>query len=181
MSNGIRKLTLASGVALALAAPYAAAATDTVTGSMYAPHAAADSSLWVAQRGPDGTPRDEMHRDGMGSSPMDRGPTAAPETSGTINAEAYIGKDVVNPQGEEVGKVDDIVLSRMDQRPYAVIGVGGVLGIGQRKVTVPLETLDARGDKVLLVAPLSKDQLKQQPEYEPADFSAFEPERSSIP
>jgi hypothetical protein len=51
---------------------------------------------------------------------------------------------------------------------YAIIGVGGFLGMGERNVAIPTKHFQVNGDKVLLDG-ATKDLLKQIPEFKYAN------------
>jgi sporulation protein YlmC with PRC-barrel domain len=87
------------------------------------------------------------------------------------------GKSVVNPEGDKVGKVEKIVQNRMDDSIDAVVSVGGFLGIGDKDITIPIDQLQLEGDKLLLSRAVTEDQLKQQPEYQPAQYAEVEENR----
>jgi sporulation protein YlmC with PRC-barrel domain len=76
--------------------------------------------------------------------------------------------DVVNEQNEEVGTIDDIVIGRDNRVLFAVLQVGGFLGIGGRLVAVPYESLrlDDTGDRLRITLPgATRDALKKLPEF----------------
>ena len=99
-------------------------------------------------------------------------------TSTTVyNPEDYDGKDVVNANGDKLGEVEQLVISTGDQQVYAVIGVGGFLGIGDKDVAIPLEQLQPQGEDLTLASGITEDELKNSMEYNESEFSAFEPEK----
>lgn len=51
-----------------------------------------------------------------------------------------IGKPVYNPQGQNIGHVDDFIIQR-DKVLMTIINVGGFLGIGGRLVAIPYSSL----------------------------------------
>src|SRR5262245_44375206 len=75
-----------------------------------------------------------------------------------------IGATVRNNADETIGKVDDIIIRPDDRVLFAVLSVGGFLGIGDRLVVVPYEQLKFEGDKVVLPGG-TKDGLKALPEF----------------
>jgi sporulation protein YlmC with PRC-barrel domain len=80
-------------------------------------------------------------------------------------ASKLIGTKVKNEKGESVGAIDDIVIDR--QRVlYAILEVGGFLGIGAHLVAVPYEslTLNATGKEITLPG-ASKDEIKKLDEF----------------
>ena len=98
-----------------------------------------------------------------------------PQKVGTLQVElknvtdAYrgskiIGSSVTNEQNENVGKVDDLLIGRTDNVLYAVISVGGFLGVGSKLVVVPYASL-RYGDDKLVIPGGTKDALKALPEF----------------
>lgn len=79
-------------------------------------------------------------------------------------------KAVVNEKNEKIGAISDIVVSPNPdaKRPsvsFAIIGVGGFLGVGKRDVAIPMEQLKLQ-DKKLVLAGATKEALKALPEFE---------------
>ena len=83
------------------------------------------------------------------------------------------GTEVVGPGGEEVGSVAAVVRSRQDKNIQAVISAGGVLGMGDREVAVPLDSLRYDGEKLRISS--TEEQLKARPEYKSEQFVELEP------
>jgi sporulation protein YlmC with PRC-barrel domain len=86
-------------------------------------------------------------------------------------AEAYrasklIGASVVNDKNEKIGSVDDLIITPTDRVLFAVISVGGFLGINGRLVAVPYSslTINDKGRKLVLPG-ASKDALTQLPPF----------------
>lgn len=65
-------------------------------------------------------------------------------------ASKIIGSDVVNGANKTIGKIDDLLVSPDGKQPYAVLSIGGFLGMGSRLVVVPFNTLKFAGKKVTL-------------------------------
>ncbi|MBP2305227.1 PRC-barrel domain containing protein [Azospirillum melinis] len=80
-------------------------------------------------------------------------------------ASKLTGTSVVNEKNEKIGSVDDIIIGR-DKVLFAVLEVGGFLGIGAHLVAVPFSDLqlDETGKKITLPG-ASKDELKKLPEF----------------
>lgn len=82
-----------------------------------------------------------------------------------------IGSTVYNEQNESVGKIDDLLISADGKAPYAVLSIGGFLGMGERMIVVPTSTLKVaydkdKSDNTKIVLPgATKEQLKGIPEY----------------
>jgi sporulation protein YlmC with PRC-barrel domain len=78
-------------------------------------------------------------------------------------------KTVVNDKNEKIGKVDDLIISpgKTSNTPaasFAIIGVGGFLGIGKREVAIPTEQLKVQNKKLTLPG-ATKDALKALPPF----------------
>lgn len=89
----------------------------------------------------------------------------------TTVAEGYrvsklIGTDVLNDKNEAIGSIDDIIIGK-DRVLFAILQVGGFLGIGGRLVAVSYENLvlDDAG-KTIILPGASKDELKKLPEFQ---------------
>ncbi|MNV63222.1 PRC-barrel domain-containing protein [Achromobacter deleyi] len=74
------------------------------------------------------------------------------------------GASVYNGNKEKIGTVDDLILGPPDWVPYAVLSVGGLLGVGTHLVTVPLASMRVEGDQFQLPN-ASKETLKALPEF----------------
>lgn len=79
-------------------------------------------------------------------------------------ASKLIGSDVQNSDKAKIGKVDDIIIGRADQAPYAILSVGGFLGMGTHLVAVPLQELTVV-DKRLRMEGGTKESLRALPEF----------------
>jgi hypothetical protein len=81
-----------------------------------------------------------------------------------------MGKNVVNDQKQKIGKIEDlIVMPSADAKgpvaSYAIIGVGGFLGMGRHDVAIPMEQLKIESNNLML-AGATKDALKAMPPFE---------------
>ena len=79
-------------------------------------------------------------------------------------ASKIIGSSVVNDANETIGTIDDLLVSADGKQPYAVLSIGGFLGMGTRLVVVPYDTLKFTGNKVTLPGG-TKEGLKTLPEF----------------
>jgi len=76
----------------------------------------------------------------------------------------FVGSSVVNETNDTIGTVDDLIIMTNDKAPYAVISVGGFLGMGAKYVVVPYNALEIRDNQVILRG-ATKDSLKALDEY----------------
>jgi hypothetical protein len=79
-------------------------------------------------------------------------------------ASKVIGSSVVNDSNETIGTIDDLLVSPDGKDPFAVLSVGGFLGMGSHLVVVPYDNLRVV-DKKLVLPGGTKDGLKMLPEF----------------
>lgn len=90
-------------------------------------------------------------------------PTASGHTT-AIRAKTVIGTSVKDSSGDKIGKVEDIVLDKTTNNiMFAVVGFGGVLGVGEKFHPLPWNALDYDESDNAYVVNYSKDQLKTAP------------------
>lgn len=65
-------------------------------------------------------------------------------------ASDILGATVYNDAGEEIGKVDDMIITTKGTVPYAVVSVGGFLGIDAHHVVVAASSIELVGKKLTL-------------------------------
>jgi len=76
-----------------------------------------------------------------------------------------LGKDVYNPNGEKIGSITDLIVAPNRSVSYAIVGVGGFLGMRKHDVAVPVSQFKEEGGKIVLPG-ATKDALKAAPEFE---------------
>ncbi len=89
--------------------------------------------------------------------------TTAPATS--VDAETLIGRNIVNPAGETVGEIRSVVIDQDGTVRHVIVGVGGFLGVGERNVALPWESLTISDNGETVVAAATKEQLEAMPEH----------------
>ncbi len=75
-----------------------------------------------------------------------------------------VGSTVVNEADQNVGTIDDLIVTPSEKVPFAVLSVGGFLGIGTKYVVVPFSSLQVQGKKMVLPG-ATKDSLKSLPDF----------------
>lgn len=80
-------------------------------------------------------------------------------------ASKLVGATVVNSDDESIGTIDDLVVNPDDKVTYAIVSVGGFLGIGSKLVAVPFDSLRTVKDERLMLPGASKEALKGLPEF----------------
>ena len=96
-----------------------------------------------------------------------REPDALTAVQGVLlSTETLLGSDVKNPQGQDVGDLKQLMLDPHTGRVmYAVVAMGGFLGMGEKSVIVPWNALEVARDGKSLVLNMSPQMLPQAPSY----------------
>ena len=76
-----------------------------------------------------------------------------------------LGKPVYNDKNEKVGDVDDLIIAPDSASSYAIIGVGGFLGLGERQVAVPANHLKHTEGRIVLPG-ATKEALQAMPSFQ---------------
>jgi sporulation protein YlmC with PRC-barrel domain len=100
--------------------------------------------------------------------------TGMPDTA-AIELKNYKGKEVITSKGDSIGTIDKLVTYHLDNAAYAVVSVGGFLGMREKNAAIPINQLRSQGDKWVLSSRVTKDSLKRGMKYDKSEFTAFEP------
>lgn len=95
-------------------------------------------------------------------------------TDGEIDQEVQkmVGMDVVSSNNEELGEIDNLIVTAPDNILYAIVSVGGFLGIGEKLVAVPVANLTKTNeDKVRLN--VTKEEIENAPEFRYTEESGY--------
>lgn len=76
-----------------------------------------------------------------------------------------LGKHVYNEKNEKIGQIEDVIVTPDKSLSYAILNVGGFLGIGRHEVAIPINQLKGEKDRFVLVG-VTKDVLKAMPKFE---------------
>lgn len=77
-----------------------------------------------------------------------------------------MGSSVVNEKNERIGTIDDLVLGADGQRvQFAVLEIGGFLGLGGHLVAIPYESLHIDSAGKVTLPSASREALKQLPVF----------------
>lgn len=119
---------------------------------------------------PSGTERPAMDRPAAGRPAADKPERAAwkaPE--GVHTSSELIGTRIKNAEGKDIGEIDQLVIDPTSGNvTHVVVGVGGLLGVGETKVVVPFSDikLGAQHQGSRAVITLDQAKLDQAPRFE---------------
>ena len=84
-----------------------------------------------------------------------------------MGAGSLIGNDVANKQGEDIGKINEIMLDmRTGQVRYAVLSFGGFLGMGGKLFATPWSALTLDTENKCFVLNVDKERLDNAPGFD---------------
>jgi sporulation protein YlmC with PRC-barrel domain len=85
----------------------------------------------------------------------------APRVRGSTEV---VGKKVRNFRGDDLGKVDEVMLDLVDGRiAYAVLSYGGALGLGTTYYAIPWENFIKDPEEDYWILDMSKEELNNSP------------------
>jgi sporulation protein YlmC with PRC-barrel domain len=85
-----------------------------------------------------------------------------------MSASDYIGKTVYDQMGNNIGEVNDLIVSGDGKIEAVILGVGGFLGIGEKDVAVNTQAVQMvqDGDTQRLIVQSTKEALEAAPTYD---------------
>ena len=84
-----------------------------------------------------------------------------------LSASTLAGDQVQNSAGDDLGKVDEIMIDiPAGKVAYAVLSFGGFLGMGNKLFAVPWSALRVNEDKKIFVLDVDKKKLENAPGFD---------------
>ncbi|GGY53647.1 PRC-barrel domain-containing protein [Parvularcula lutaonensis] len=91
-----------------------------------------------------------------------------------LSATSLTGDEVVNAQGEKIGKLEDIMIDMSNGRiEYGVLSFGGFLGIGDKLFAIPFDQFTVDTAKERLVLDIPKEKLENAPGFDKDNWPNF--------
>ena len=95
----------------------------------------------------------------------------------TLPSKKIVGANVQNSKGEKLGSIDDLVVDlQAGKVQYVAVGVGGVLGVGEKLFAVPFEEFKTAHDtsnNIYFVLDISKERLENAPGFDKDHWPDF--------
>jgi sporulation protein YlmC with PRC-barrel domain len=95
---------------------------------------------------------------------------AAQEQAG-IRASILMDHPVVNAQGEEILEIDDMILRRSGNVKRVVLSCCGFLGLGTKRVAIPLRSLQFKEDQIIY--DITEEEFKEMAEFNYAEEDLY--------
>lgn len=107
----------------------------------------------------------------------------APE--GVVEASKVIGTKVRNSAGKDLGEIDQLLIdTKSGKVTHAVIGKGGVLGVGETKVVVPWSDVPLKADasnRDKMVVTMEQSVIDTAPRYDRREAATERPAPAASP
>jgi sporulation protein YlmC with PRC-barrel domain len=85
----------------------------------------------------------------------------------TLSAKSLIGARIENLKGDNLGKIEDLVIEPIEGRVgYAVLSFGGFLGMGEKLFAVPLQAMKTSSEDRTFILDVDKERLKNAPSFD---------------
>jgi sporulation protein YlmC with PRC-barrel domain len=84
-----------------------------------------------------------------------------------------LGKKVISQKGEDLGKIEDLVLSKEACLDYMILAPGGLLGTGDRLIPIPWKALKTGAQADTFIIDMDKSQLEKAPNFESKKYPNF--------
>lgn len=89
------------------------------------------------------------------------------ERAGVLSVRSMMHNTVQNPQGEDLGKIEDLAIDLDAGRiAYAVLSFGGFLGLGDKHFAIPWEALRVAPHEHRAILDMPKERLENAPGFE---------------
>lgn len=91
-----------------------------------------------------------------------------------LSTSTMVGDDVRNPGGEDLGKIEEIMIDTNSGRvAYAVLSFGGFLGMGDKLFAIPWEALRLDQEHEHFVLNVDKETLEEAPGFDKNNWPEF--------
>lgn len=91
-----------------------------------------------------------------------------------LSATTLIGDDVKNPAGEDLGKLEEIMIDlKQGKVAFAVLSFGGFMGLGNKLFAIPWQAFGFDAEHHNLILNVDKELLKNAPGFDKDDWPDF--------
>ena len=102
---------------------------------------------------------------------MSRGRESKPSPPQARSVSTLLGNLVVDRDGREVGRIQELMVDPKNGHvTYAVMSLGGVLGVGEKLFAVPWVSLELDPEEDRFVMDVDRERLKDAPGFDKDDW-----------
>jgi len=95
-----------------------------------------------------------------------------------VKATSIIGTNVVNPEGESLGSIKEIVIDpRIGRVAYVVVSFGGFLSLGEKLFAIPFSAFEYNAALNEYILDVSKELLSDAPGFDADRWPAMSDEK----
>ncbi len=90
------------------------------------------------------------------------------DLEGGYRVSELMRSNVINEAEERIGTIDDFIIGGDDRILFAILQVGGFLGIGGKLVAVPFDALvlsEEDGERRIMLPGATREELEKAPEF----------------
>lgn len=96
------------------------------------------------------------------------------DTRRVMSASSLMNDKVINPEGEDLGKVEDFMIDLTTGCiAYAVLSFGGFLGFGDKLFAIPMQAFSLDEDRKCFVLNVDKEKLKNASGFDKNNWPDF--------
>jgi sporulation protein YlmC with PRC-barrel domain len=93
-----------------------------------------------------------------------------------LRGQELVEETLYGPNGERIGEIENVVVGPDGRSASAVVGVGGFLGIGERRITIPLDQI-RKGPGERLATTMTKEQIGATRAFDEGAYRRLDPSR----
>ncbi|GAB6057994.1 PRC-barrel domain-containing protein [Desulfonatronum parangueonense] len=89
-----------------------------------------------------------------------------------VSADNLRNADVFDPNHQNLGNVDEVLVTQEGIIERVVVNVGGLFGLGAHSVAIDIDEVEIHQDaedELRVYVPMTEEELREQPEYSPAN------------
>jgi hypothetical protein len=99
-------------------------------------------------------------------------------SSSPVKASSIIGTDVVNPKGENLGDIKEVVIDPSSGKvAYAVVAFGGFLGMGEKLFAIPFSSFKYDASRNDYILDMDKARLEAAPGFDADHWPSMSDEK----
>jgi sporulation protein YlmC with PRC-barrel domain len=91
-----------------------------------------------------------------------------------MRGQELVEETLYGPNGAEIGEIENVVVGLDGRTASAVVGVGGFLGLGERRIAIPLDQIQ-RGPEDRLTTTMTREQIGAMRAFDAGAYRRVDP------